>query len=136
MAAFFVTYFRDFKSLTPYYSIFMYTTRSKTKKKKKQTKMETTNEMTNESMKEEVLTLKNELNLLKNSVKNMEITITKLESQVAVSHQVSNNLKKEIDKLQQYSRRSCLIIKDIPTHKDETVQDVETKVCEEITKCF
>ena len=87
-------------------------------------------------MQEEITSLKNEINNVQSTVKNLEHSVTKLKSEVSVSQQVTALLKQELDRQQQYSRRSCLLIKNISTSTNETIQEVEGKVCDEIAECF
>ena len=87
-------------------------------------------------LRDEMEALKNELNSVKNTVKDLELTVIKLKSDVAVSQQVTSLLKKEVDRQQQYTRRSCLLFKNIPTHDNETIEEVEEKVRQEISQCF
>ena len=65
-------------------------------------------------LQEEIASLKNEINNVQSMVKDFEHSVTKLKSEVAVSQQVTALLKQELDRQQQYSRRSCLLIKNIP----------------------
>ena len=111
-------------------------TRAKSKRKKNSKKLNMAELEQINQLKEEIASLKNELSTVQTSVKNLQVTVTKLESDVAVSHQVTLQLKKEIDRQQQYSRRSCLLIKNVPTCDNETVSDVENKVRDEISRCF
>ena len=49
-----------------------------------------------------------------------------------VAQQVNHLLRTDLDKTQQYTRRSCLVITGIPTFKGETAHDVEEKVKDHI----
>ena len=68
-----------------------------------------------------------ELSPLKNEVK-------KLVDINAVATKVSDNLSKELERLQQYSRRNCLVLENIPLTKKESLKDLESKVESAVTK--
>ena len=70
-----------------------------------------------------------ELSPLKNEVR-------KLADTNAVASVVSENLSKELERLQQYSRRNCLVLENIPLTKKESLQDLERKVESAVTKEF
>ena len=70
-----------------------------------------------------------ELSPLKNEVK-------KLVDINAVATKVSDNLSKELERLQQYSRRNCLVLENIPLTKKESLKDLESKVESAVTKEF
>ena len=83
--------------------------------------------------------LRSELERMKHSVEKLErevvslnVRVQILDSQVAVSQQV-NDLRSELDRSQQYSRRSRIVITGLPTHNGETTQQVEQKVREHIS---
>lgn len=79
-----------------------------------------------------VSSLENEISDLKPLKKEVE----KLNDCRAVATTVSENLSKEVERLQQYSRRNCIVLENIPLTKNESIQTLEGKVESAITKDF
>ena len=73
-------------------------------------------------------TLRNDINSLKEENKVQSQSIELLASQLIISGKVSELLVKEIDTLSQYSRRPCLVLRGIPTSKNESLNNVVEKV--------
>ena len=87
-----------------------------------------------ESMKAELASLKIEISDLRNSMKDSTKYIEILSSQVLITSHVTEKLRNELDRLDQYSRRNSLVIRGIPAKPRESVADVEKKVKEVITQ--
>ena len=51
-----------------------------------------------------------------------------MEAKMLVSSQVTNMLEKEVDRINQYGRRSSLVIKGIPLKERETNDDIKAQV--------
>ena len=69
-----------------------------------------------------------ELELLKKRVYELENRVARLEGQNAVLTQVSGVLRMEVDRLDQYGRRSNIIIRNVEIPNNETQDHVEQKV--------
>ena len=96
-------------------------------------------ESTIEKLNSQVVVLNKKVDNLEEQVKELtplKNKIQKLENMNAVASTVSENLSKELEKLQQYSRRNCLIIENIPLSKKESTEDLEKKVESAITGEF
>ena len=76
----------------------------------------------------EIQELKRDIAAMKNHIANLTNSVTFLSSQVAITSHVNTVLKQNLDKLQQYTRRSCLVFHGVPTENNETVHDVESKI--------
>ena len=50
-----------------------------------------------------------------------------IESKLEVSNHISDVLRAQLDDMQQYSRRNCLIIENVPHEVGEKIQDIEEK---------
>ena len=83
---------------------------------------------------DEILILRQELSDLKARVDSLEETVVKLDSKLAISTRVNEVLRTDLDRLHQYTRRSCLVIHGIPTNVSETETQVEEKVRTMIAK--
>ena len=69
----------------------------------------------------------------------MEQTVEKLESQLKTSQNVNTILSEQLDDLQQYGRRSCVIVEGIPLSENgtrETELEAETKLKNKLLKNF
>ena len=59
----------------------------------------------------------------------LEGKLARLEGHLSLaSHCCNKVLRDQLDELQQYSRRSCLIVRGIPVSEKETITDVESKL--------
>ena len=72
--------------------------------------------------------LKQQIGQLQSKVNTLENKVELLESEVIISKSVSNTLSKEIDRLDQYHRRSNIIIKNIFLPEKESDEDIKNKV--------
>ena len=95
-------------------------------------------EAKNKSLEEKVETLVEKVTTLETTTVSQLIPlkdeIGKLIDQNAVLNTVTENLSKENERLQQYSRRNCIVLEGIPAHKNEKIQALEGKVENVITK--
>ena len=73
---------------------------------------------------------------LTSTVNTLEGKVCQLEGSLSVSNHVNTILAEEIDNLNQYQRRSCLLIEGICTVKGESVRDLEEKVKEVLIENF
>ena len=71
----------------------------------------------------EITKLQSEMENLKLVVRSLHHRLDIMEAKALVSSQVTNMLEKEVDRLNQYGRRSPLIIKGIPLKERETNND-------------
>ena len=71
-----------------------------------------------------------ELEELKQKVLELEGRVEKLESKNVVLSRVTDVLRKEVDRLDQYGRRSSIIIRNVEVTDQETQENVEHKVKE------
>ena len=69
-----------------------------------------------------------ELELLKKKITDLEDRVVKLECKNAVLTQVTEVLRKEVDRLDQYGRRSNVVIRNVEVPNNETQEHVEQKV--------
>ena len=95
----------------------------------------------NQSHAQEISSLKNQLKELRETIANleknntlMEAKLEKIETEQAITKTVSNKLAIEVDRLHQYTRRSNVIIRHVPLPENESVELVEEKVREIISK--
>ena len=93
------------------------------------------NKNKNKNKSENVAHLNNEIKKLHERIddvekRNLELEdrVTTLESINIVSSRVTEELKKEIDRLDQYGRRSNIIIKHVPLKENESTSEVATIV--------
>ena len=94
-------------------------------------------ESRNKTLEEKVETLVGKVTTLETTVSQLlplKTEIGKLIDQNAVLNTVTENLSKENERLQQYSRRNCIVLEGIPVHKNENIQALEGKVENVITK--
>ena len=73
-------------------------------------------------------TLQNKVTARENKVETPENKVKYLESDLEVSKNTSTVLSKELDKLQEYSRRNCPSMSCIPVKKNETMNDIKMTV--------
>ena len=92
------------------------------------------NEMTNAELRNLIDSLRNEVSSLNRTVENLENKVENLElklssymislnqtnATLAVSQITSGHLKDEVDRLQQYSRRNCLVVEGVNANKSDT----------------
>ena len=64
------------------------------------------------------------INQLLQRVNNLETTVAQLKEQLAVTKHVNTLLSNEVDNLQQYQRRSCVVIAGLQSSQEETPGDV------------
>ena len=71
--------------------------------------------------------LEKRVDVLENSKRNLSEKVELLETKISISEEVSTRLSNELDRLDQYTRRSNLIIKNVelPENAEETQRDVE-----------
>ena len=85
-----------------------------------------------ESMNKVIASLKMEISDLRNTMKDNLKYIEILSSQVLITSHVTEKLRNELDRLDQYSMRFSLVIRGIPAKPRESVADVGKKVKEVI----
>ena len=78
--------------------------------------------------------LDSKVHQLETKVTNLEDNVQRAESLVAVSTMTSNLLKKELDRAEQYSRRSCIILDGIKASREDKPSDHFTKVMNVLSK--
>ena len=76
----------------------------------------------------EIDELKKEIKLLKETVAGLKMDVTFMNSRLEISHQVTSVLHRQMDDLQQYSRRYSVLLENVPKKTNETSQEVEEKV--------
>ena len=54
--------------------------------------------------------------------------VEKLTDCNAILSNVNDKLSREVELLQQYSRRNCVVLEGIPTHKNESMESLQGKV--------
>ena len=77
---------------------------------------------------ENTIDIMDELNDMKKRIAVMEKEIIQLKSKQAISERISERLKYELDKANQYTRRSCVILNDVPVARNEKQHVTEQKV--------
>ena len=77
---------------------------------------------------DEIRFLKDELLSLRARVDMMENEITVLKTDVAISSTVNSRLVDQIDKLETYSRRNCVVLSNVPANANESPREIEGKV--------
>ena len=77
---------------------------------------------------EEIRFLRDELLTLKARVTKLENQVIILKSEQAIVSTVNSRLVDEIDNLESYSRRNCLVIRNVPVVENESPHDIEEKV--------
>ena len=78
--------------------------------------------------------LKRQIEELISKNNSLEARVTQLEEKQIISAHVNELLNKEVDRLNQYTRRSNLVIRDMFVPENETVENVEHKVVKMIEK--
>ena len=89
-----------------------------------------------QSLRNEVIQLNQKVDRLDSKVINLESTLVKTEASLHVSQTTSENLRKELDRQQQYSRRNCIVIDGIKSSKNLTPSDHLNNVVETLTNEF
>ena len=56
--------------------------------------------------------------------------VSRLESKIFVQERVSDALRNEVDRLEQYTRRPCVTIRGIEKHNNERYGDLKRKVAD------
>ena len=64
----------------------------------------------------------------------LETRIEELESHLEVTKRVNSMLSQEVDDLQQYQRRACIVVDGISTSPEETADQMRTKVKNVLTR--
>ena len=77
---------------------------------------------------EEIPSLKNELSSLRARVESLENQVVVLKSEQAITSTINSRLVDHIDKLDAYSRRSCLVLSNAPAVSNESSSEIERKV--------
>ena len=80
------------------------------------------------SKEEEIRSLKDELYALRARVFNLENQVTILKTDQAIASTVNSRLVDQIDKLETYSRRNCVVLNNVPARADESQREIEGKV--------
>lgn len=78
-----------------------------------------------EDQRKEIETLKKQVESLTNSVITIQYDMTIINSKLEISSHVNDVLKSQVDELQQYSRRNCILLDNVPVKPKETTEDVE-----------
>lgn len=92
--------------------------------KKKNSPAKVNSESSVQFLLEEVENLKKRISDMEEKFSNLENVNMKLESEIAVTKKVNSILEDQVDSLQQYQRRSCMIIDGIPPVKNGTKEDM------------
>ena len=90
----------------------------------------------NKKLEEKVEVMGEEIYGLKQTVSELiplKSKIEKLTDCNAVLSNVNDKLSHEVERLQQYSRRNCIVLEGIPTHRNESVESLQGKVQTAIT---
>ena len=85
-------------------------------------------------LKRQVELMEARITVLESSNKSLEGKVESLESRVKISERVSDQLSLDLDRLDQYHRRSNIIIRDVFVPEKETLEDVKKNVHNIITK--
>ena len=88
----------------------------------------TSNTLKQKAENKEITKLQSELEHLKLAVRSLQHRLDIMEAKALVSSQVTNMLEKEVDHLNQYGRRSSLVIKGIPLKERETNDGIKAQV--------
>lgn len=76
----------------------------------------------------QIIELKKKLNELENKVDTLSVRVEELESYKIVSARVNDLLSKQLDSLDQYSRRSNIIMRNVWLPENETNDQLEKKI--------
>lgn len=78
--------------------------------------------------------LENQIKIMEEKNKNLEARVDELESVKIISANVNDRLVDELDRLDQYSRRSNLIIRNVFLPEKETNEEITNKITKVINK--
>ena len=81
-----------------------------------------------EEQRKEIDVLKSQVQALNNSVTSLKYDLRIVNTRLDVSSHVNSVLQKQVVDLQQYSRRSTILLENVPTKRNESTEDVETEV--------
>ena len=81
-----------------------------------------------DNLKKQLAKMENKVHNLKVKNKTLEEKVERLESKVVILEIVTKRLENELDRLDQYHRRSNIIIKNVFLPEKETNEDVTIKV--------
>ena len=75
-------------------------------------------------------------NKLEATVNNLNATINKIQAENIITQQVNKILHQQFDALQQYSRRSCMVVDRIPVDATESINinNLKNKIKKTVTK--
>ena len=79
-----------------------------------------TEEMSQEEMASIILSLQDQVTSLNKRVADLEDNLIVANSQIAISTNTTTLLKQEIDRMEQYLRRSCIVMNGVPASEDDT----------------
>ena len=85
-------------------------------------------------LKQKLTQLENKLKTMEEKNKNLEARVDELESVKLISANVNDRLVDELDRLDQYTRRSNLIIRNIFLPEKETNEEISNKITKLISK--
>lgn len=107
----------------------------KSKQDQKQQKQKQQSELIADQ-RQEIDTLKNQVEILRKSMDELKYEMMIINSKVEVSSQVNNVLQRQLEDLQQYSRRYSIILDNVNAKPNEKVEEVEKQVKEILIKDF
>ena len=84
----------------------------------------------------EIEELKKQVATLNKTVINLSSEVTMIKSKMEISSHVSSTLQKELDSLQQYSRRNSIVLDNVPADKKESIGELEKKVKDILIKDY
>ena len=97
-----------------------------------ETKTKSNNEVS--ELKKLVEVLQGRISSLENKVETLENKVLVLESTLEVSQNTSDKLSAELDNLNQYSQRNCLIVSGIPIKHRESTADLKRSIENNVLK--
>ena len=89
-----------------------------------------------EEQRKEIEKLKGQVETLTKSVDGLNYELTILKTKQEVSSHVNSVLERQVDDLQQYSRRYSIILDNVPAKKNEKNEDLEREVKDILIKNF
>ena len=89
-----------------------------------------------EEQRKEIEKLKGQVESLTKSVDGLNYELTILKTKQEVSSHVNSVLERQVDDLQQYSRRYSIILDNVPAKKNEKNEDLEREVKDILIKNF
>ena len=84
--------------------------------------------MSQEEMAKHIKALQDEITNLNKRVSSLETKLTMADSHIAIVTQTSNLLRQDVDRLEQYSRRSCIVMARVPAKENDTPPDHHNNV--------